>query len=268
MSTAQHLAEFTGTADLHLHTCHSDGEPTVSELLQHVARRTTLDVIAISDHDTISGALEARHVARESGYPFEVIIGEEISTRQGHLVGLFLFECIRPDMSAAETVAAIREQGGLAFAPHPFFRCKQVRDDAVTMVGLGHLASKLDLDAIETINSTPFLQAANRRASEFNATRRLPELGCSDGHILAAVGKGYTRFQGRTALDLFDAVVTGQTMACSRPYRTLDLLDYLRFWLKMTRGDLPTYLRLDRSVRSFASSSAEAEPTAVGAGRE
>ncbi|HZS88718.1 MAG TPA: PHP-associated domain-containing protein [Chloroflexota bacterium] len=265
MSTVPHRAEFTGTADLHLHTRHSDGEPTVPELLDHVARRTTLDVIAICDHDTIAGALEARHAARASGWPFEVIIGEEISTRHGHLVGLFLCERIRPGLSAADTVAAIKEQGGLAFAPHPFFRCKQVRDDAVTMVGLGELAGSLDLDAIETINSTPFLQAANRRASAFNATRRLPELGCSDGHILAAVGKGYTRFKGRTALELFDAIVTGQTMACSRPYRTLDLLDYLRFWLKMTGGDVPSYLRLDRSTRP---SGAEAGPTAAGAGRD
>src|SRR5690348_4068904 len=120
MSQLPNTAEATGTADLHVHTRHSDGEPSVRELLEHVAGRTTLNVIAIADHDTIAGALEARHIARESGHPFEVVVGEEVSTRDGHLVGLFLYERVRPGMSAADTVAAIKEQGGLAFAPHPF----------------------------------------------------------------------------------------------------------------------------------------------------
>src|SRR5437773_851022 len=154
-----------GRADLHLHTCHSDGAPTVRALLEHVAARTHLNVIAITDHDTIVGALEARDIMRRASYPFEVIVGEEVTTRDGHLVGLFLHECVPPGLSADKTIAAIHVQDGLAFAPHPFFRAQQRAERPITMVGLGTLVARLDLDAIETINATPFLGLANRRAS-------------------------------------------------------------------------------------------------------
>lgn len=240
------VTEATGTADLHIHTNHSDGQPTVRELLDHVANHSTLSVIAVTDHDTITGALEARHIARDESYPFEVVVGEEISTRQGHLVGLFLRERIAPGLSARDTVSAIHAQGGLAFAPHPFFRARQTSSDAITMVGLGALTERLEIDAIETINATPFLGPANRRASAFNESLRKPALASSDAHVLAAVGKGYTRFNGRDARDLYLSIVSGQTAAYARPYSAQELLTYLRYWLKMTGGKLPSYLWPDR----------------------
>jgi predicted metal-dependent phosphoesterase TrpH len=228
------MTHTTGKADLHLHTCHSDGAPTVRALLEHVATCTQLNVIAITDHDTIAGALEAQDILRQECYPIEVIVGEEVSTRDGHLVGLFLRERVPPALSAPETIAAIHEQGGLAFAPHPFFRAHQRPERPITMVGLGSLVARLDLDAIETINATPFLGAANRRAARFNAaTTGLPVLGNSDGHILAAVGRGYTTFPGTTARDLYEAVLAGQTAAGAQPYNASDLLTYLHFWLRM-----------------------------------
>lgn len=116
-----------GRADLHMHTCHSDGAPTVNALLEHVARNTRLDVIAITDHDTISGALEACEIHKRIGYPFEIIVGEEVSTRQGHLVGLFLKECIPPGMSAADTVAAIHEGVGSLTRLTPFLEPSRSR---------------------------------------------------------------------------------------------------------------------------------------------
>src|SRR5262245_8456194 len=84
------MSNLTGRADLHMHTCHSDGAPTVDALLEHVAHNTRLDVIAITDHNTISGALEACELQKKRSYPYEIIVGEEVSTRQGHMVGLFL----------------------------------------------------------------------------------------------------------------------------------------------------------------------------------
>jgi predicted metal-dependent phosphoesterase TrpH len=170
----------------------------------------------------------------------EVIVGEEVSTRGGHLVGLFLHERIPPGMSAAETVAAIHEQGGLAFAPHPFFRDHQGKGRPITMVGLGACVAGLALDALETINATPFLEPANRRAQHYNTgSRRLPALGNSDGHILAAVGKGYTTFPGRSAVDLRLAIRAGHTAARASSYTPGELLDYLRFWLHLTKGRVP-----------------------------
>lgn len=243
------MTHVMGKADLHLHTRHSDGEPTVRQLLDHVAAHTTLDVIAITDHDTIAGALEAREIMHHGKYPFDLVLGEEVSTRDGHLVGLFLRERIPPGLSAAETTAMIHAQGGLAFAPHPFFRARQTAEAAITMVGLGHLLEHLALDAVETINATPFLGRANRHAATWNARARASALGNSDGHILAAVGKGYTAFPGRTADAVYAAIRSGRTVASARPYSAGDLLSYLRFWLRHTGGRVPSYLWPDRAVK-------------------
>ncbi len=232
-------ASWTGAADLHIHTCHSDGAPSVQALLDHVALHRQLDVIAITDHDTIAGALEAQEILRRGSYPFEVVVGEEVSTREGHLVGLFLHERIPPGLSAADSVAAIHAQGGFAFAPHPFFRWRQIEGRPITMVGLGAMIRDLRLDAVETINATPFLSSANRRAAHFNAaTTRLPALGNSDGHILAAIGKGYTAFPGRSARDLRNAIADGRVAAHTRPYTVAELLAYLRFWLHQQHGGI------------------------------
>ncbi len=219
-----------GRADLHMHTTHSDGQPTVRQLLEYVVTRASLDVIAITDHDTIAGTLEAQTLLSRLSYDLEVIVGEEVSTRDGHLVGLFLKERVSPGMSAAETVSAIHAQGGLAFAPHPFLRARQRPGKPITMVGLGTLVAGLALDAVETINATPFLDGANRRAQQFNAEAcRLPVLATSDGHIPAAVGKGFTTFPGVTAEDLFAAIKSGATAAHRQSYRRGELLAYLRF---------------------------------------
>src|SRR6266851_2273755 len=104
-----------GRADLHTHTNASDGWPTPSELVDHAARRARLDVIAVTDHDTIEGALRAaEHAAKRSR--LQVIVGEEVSSRDGHIVGLFLERAVKPGLSAAATVHAIHEQGGIAVA--------------------------------------------------------------------------------------------------------------------------------------------------------
>jgi len=180
--------------------------------------------------------LEARALMARRPYPFELIVGEEVSTRDGHLVGLFLDERIPAGMSARDTVTAIHRQGGLAFAPHPFFHSRQEPGSAVTMVGLGEIVRDLALDAVETLNATPFLAAANRRARAFNVeTTRLPELGASDGHILAAVGKGYTEFPGATASDLATAIRAGTVAAMGGRYAPRELLAYLDFWVRQQR---------------------------------
>src|SRR4030081_225920 len=113
-----------GRADLHMHTNFSDGWPSPSELVDHASWHTDLNVIAVTDHDTIEGALRAaERAARRS--KLEVIVGEEVSTRGGHVLALFLQSRLRPGMSAAATVHAIHEQGGLAIAPHPFWRTQR-----------------------------------------------------------------------------------------------------------------------------------------------
>src|ERR1700704_2139927 len=136
-----------GRADLHMHTTASDGWPTPKELVEHAARRAGLDVIAVTDHDTIEGALRAQeHAAKRAR--FHVIVGEEVSSRDGHIVALFIERRVRPGMSAAATVDAIHDQGGLALAVHPFWRTqRRVRTGPVH--GVGWLAADLAFDAVE-----------------------------------------------------------------------------------------------------------------------
>ena len=228
-----------GLADLHIHTTYSDGEPTVQAVLAAVAAQRTLAVIAITDHDTIAGAQFAQQALAAQRYPFELIVGEEITSREGHIVGLFLHEAIAPGMDAAETIAAIHAQGGLAFAPHPFFNDRPWRSQRA-MDSVGALAAALPFDAIEADNSTPFLEWANHRARRFAACHRLPALGASDAHILAAIGKSYTTFPGNTAVDLRHAIETGTCQVGVQPYRGVELLDYLRFWLGYGSGTRTT----------------------------
>src|SRR5207249_10280533 len=143
-----------GRADLHMHTTASDGWPSPYELVDH-ARLCGLDVIAVTDHDTMEGALRAaEYAAVKRG--LEVVIGEEVSSRAGHIVGLFLERRVRPGMSAAATVHAIHDQGGLAVAVHPFWRTqRRVRGGPVH--GVGWLAAPRGFAALEVERATPGL---------------------------------------------------------------------------------------------------------------
>lgn len=216
-------------ADLHFHTTYSDGTITIPALLD-IAVRRELAVIAVTDHDTIAGAEAARLLAQRQASPVEVIVGVEVTTRQGHIVGLFLREAVPPGLSAAATVEAIHAQGGLAFAPHPFFNDHPHRQRR-KMDSIGPFAATLPLDAIEVDNSTPCLEWANLRARRFAARQRLLMLGASDAHIPAAIGKSHTLFPGRTALDLRRAILAGAVSPGTNRYNPVELLRYLCFWL-------------------------------------
>lgn len=222
-----------GKADLHLHTCFSDGWPTPTDLLTHVARRTDLDVVAVTDHDTIEGALRAADLASGWRLP-QVIVGEEVSSRHGHIVGLFLSRRVRPGMSAAATIEAIHEQGGLAFAAHPFWRTKNQRRTG-PVHGVGWLAAELDFDAIEVENSTPGFYLFNQLARRLNTSIGRPELGSSDAHILDAVGRSFTTFPGSTARGLRLAIESGRTRAVGRRYDAVALMRYAAWGLAHRR---------------------------------
>ncbi len=219
-----------GKADLHIHSTYSDGAPTIPAILDYVTTQTALNVIAITDHDTVAGALQARTLIAEIDTPLEVIVGSEISSQEGHIVALFIEEAIPAGLSATKTIAAIHEQGGLAFAAHPFFNDRPWRNRR-KMDSMGRLAASLPLDAIEVDNSTPFLEWANRRAKYFARQHRLTAVGASDAHILPAIGKSYTTFPGTTATALYTALQQGTCRAGCEQYTVPDLLAYLRFWL-------------------------------------
>lgn len=202
--------QHNGTADIHIHTHFSDGRDSPAAVLDR-ARRCGLDVVAITDHDQLVGGVVAADLAARAGGPPFVIVGEEVSSRDGHILGLFLRELIPPGLSAADTVAAIHAQGGLAIAAHPFWRA--LRAGGMTPRGSGSLIFDLPFDAIEVRNGgfTPSMVRANRQAELAAAGLGASRVGGSDAHIRQAIGWAHTRFPGRTPAELRQAIQDGTT---------------------------------------------------------
>jgi hypothetical protein len=140
----------SGRADLHVHSFWSDGAQSPEAIVR--AARGRVDVVAITDHDEIRGALHGRAFARE--HPelgLDVVVGEEISTLNGHLLGLYLEERVPPGLTAFATIELIHAQGGLAVAAHPFH---PIRGRASGHRSIGELVPDLPLDAIEVVNNS------------------------------------------------------------------------------------------------------------------
>ncbi|MFL5804659.1 MAG: PHP domain-containing protein [Roseiflexaceae bacterium] len=217
-------------ADLHIHTTYSDGTTSVRELLEYVVTRTDLRVIAITDHNTIAGALEARRLA--ASYGIEVIVGEEVSTAEGHLLALFIEEELPPRRSAAETIAAVHAQNGLCIAAHPYDWCMPSLGRAGLRERSAGPGCEWPLDAIESFNASVWLPRFNAAAAAAGERLGLPLIGGSDAHHLATVGLGYTLFPGHTAADLRYAI----RMRVSRPagnyWRWMHNVEYVGLWLR------------------------------------
>ena len=226
-----------GKADCHIHSLYSDGDEKIADILEYVQNRTDLDVIAISDHDTIEGALLAKKLMAEKEYRFQLIIGEEITTQEGHIVGLFLKEAIPANLTVQETLARIRVQKGLAIAAHPFYHSRMKHSRYATMDGIGAttlLRNNAFIDAIEIVNATPTLADENLRASILNKTLLFnAEVGNSDAHILEAIGMGYTLFEGKTAKEYRRAILQHQTRALYKKWSYLGLFKYAYFYFPL-----------------------------------
>ena len=165
--------------DVHMHTDHSYDCATPVEVLLAEARARGLGAIAVTDHNEISGALEAR--AKADG--FKVIVGEEIKTaEQGEVIGLFIEEKIPRGLTLAKTIAEIKRQGGLVYVPHPFDRMHSVPD-------YEHLLPVLDdVDAIEVFNPRIAIAEFNQEAVRFAAKYRIPGGAGSDAHVPQGLG--------------------------------------------------------------------------------
>jgi len=167
--------------DLHMHTDHSHDCETPVEVLLASAKEAGLGAIAVTDHNEISGALEAREKAAAAG--MKVIVGEEVKTaNQGEVIGLFIEEKIPRGLTLRETVAEIKRQGGLVYVPHPFDRMHSVPD-------YEHLLSILDdVDAIEVFNPRVAIGSFNEEAVRFAAKYRLVAGAGSDSHVAQGLG--------------------------------------------------------------------------------
>ena len=202
-----------GLADLHLHTIRSyDGTAAVPAVLRR-AKEIGLDVIAITDHDEITGAWEAVQLASRFG--IEVIPGIEITTAEGDLLGLFITEKVEPGLSLVESVLRVRDQGGICIAPHPMaggMGMKSLTPLSILKALRNPLVNET-LIGIETYNGTAIDRVSNHSARFFANGLRIAQTGSSDAHIVDTIGFGATEFEGNTAADVLKALRKRTTRA-------------------------------------------------------
>ena len=168
--------------DLHMHTDHSPDCATPVDVLLGTAVERGLGAIAITDHNEISGALEAREAAQRIG-GIKVIVSEEVKTaHEGEVIGLFIEEKIERGMSLAETIAEIRRQGGLVYVPHPFDRLHSVPD-------YEHLLKVVEeIDILEVFNPRIALSSFNEEAVRFARKYAIVPGAGSDSHVAQGLG--------------------------------------------------------------------------------
>lgn len=245
------MREF-GVADVHTHTMYSgfskysylsfpDSVTTPIKSVR-VAEKIGLDLLCITDHNTIKGALEAKKYNRDL-----VVIGEEILSKSGEIIGLFLQEEIKPGLSAEETIELIHEQDGIAFAPHPF---------SVYCSCVGKKLHGLKLDGIEVFNSLHRDGYSNSIALE--SCNGHAKLGGSDAHSSSMIGNGYTTFSGNSQEEFHRAIKNGQTSYGGKPAPLKDIVNYSirvayessKMLLNFNNIQCPMYDRISQLKRS------------------
>ena len=214
-------------ADLHLHTDFSDGLHSPRQVVQ-AASKSGIQIIAVTDHDILEGAIRAKEYSlRRPDLGVQVIIGEEVSTLNGHVIGLFLTRFVPPRLSAKRTVSLIQQQGGLAVLAHPFH--------FYTGKNPGHpnaveIINQIPFDGIETINHGDWFSIwSDKKAVEITKKQRLASIGCSDAHNMRFIGMGYTEFDGTSAEDLRTAILSRRTTPhYNRAWKINDILIHLK----------------------------------------
>lgn len=197
-----------GFADLHIHSMHSpDATTTVRAVLKQAAD-VGLQVIAITDHDAITGALEARELA--SQYNVNVVTGAEVTTSEGHVVALYVEKLPPGGMSLDETLLWIGHHGGIAIAPHPFNQLPNSLSLQSVIGVFNRPRSKGILKGIEVYNMAT--RAFNDTAEKLSVFLPLAKTAASDAHVYWAIGVGRTQFKGSSADDLRIALENATTI--------------------------------------------------------
>jgi predicted metal-dependent phosphoesterase TrpH len=203
-----------GSADMHLHSLYSDGTASVRQILDRVEEHSILDVVAITDHERIDGARRAAELHAAGDYSFDLVVGEEVTTRRGHVLALFITERIAALRPLEETLHAIHAGGGIAIAAHPLAplplsvgkrSLRRVRD---------HEHEDVYFDGIELFNPSYAGRVRHDARMDLNAAELgLPGVGNSDAHVLEGIGTAFTTFPGHTAEDYRSAVVAATVAA-------------------------------------------------------
>jgi len=178
----------TAYVDLHCHTRASFDSLASPEAVVRAAVDRGLTHLAITDHDRIDGALRAREVAPDG---LTIIVGEEVKTADGDLIAVFLERAVAPGRPARETIAEVREQGGLVGIPHPFDRYRGSMLNDPGLEGIGEL-----VDWVEAHNARIVGGTGNERAAQFARELGLPGVAVSDAHSTLEVGVAYTILDG------------------------------------------------------------------------
>ena len=178
----------------------------------HIARYQAAgyDWIAITDHNVVTGALEALKLAPAD---FKIIPGIEVSSAAGHILGLGIIEIIPRGLSASETVKRIHDAGGIAIAAHPFDRIRQ---------GVGDLVYSVNFDAVEVYNGHTMISYKNPR--DILRNLRVPAVGGSDAHLLSEIGSVVMHLEG----DPLEAIVKGQGRVSVNISKTRILYNHLK----------------------------------------
>ena len=168
--------------DMHMHTMWSGDATTTPDELRTAIAATGIDVLCITDHGTINGARQL-----EDELECRVVVGEEVRTREGEIIGLFLTERLPLGMTPEEAVRAIRGQGGVVYIPHPFDPMRHcMREEALL-----RLVAEGEVDSVEVLNAKVSLSSLNLRAAELAADNDLGAGAGSDAHEPSAIGAAY-----------------------------------------------------------------------------
>lgn len=172
--------------DLHVHTRYSYDVFTPLQAVVWACRRREIDCLAVTDHNEIEGGLRLREMA-----PFEVVVGEEVRTTEGEIIGLFLEERIPPGLSPEETIDEIRRQGGVVYLPHPFGG--KHRRSGFIRRRLEELVARVDV--VEGFNARNRDPACDRLALDFARAHNLPVGAGSDAHTPFELGNAYVEME-------------------------------------------------------------------------
>lgn len=191
-------------ADIHIHTNYSkDGMSQIKDIVS-IAQKKGMDAIAVTDHNSIKAWPEAIKVSKQLNFP--IILGDEINSKQGEVIGLFLKEKIEGDHKEARFVMEeIKKQGGLVIIPHPFHGRLSFKDDLYKYINL--------IDGIEVINGRRLFTEPDKKAFDFAIKHNLAVTGGSDAHCAQPVGDTYTECEANTLEEFKQAIRNKKSQA-------------------------------------------------------